>query len=515
MSVMNHVALTGNKSESNRINFFQKGGRRTLSLSELDKKAGRLARALTALGLGRGDRVGIIARNGIEWVLLDLACVKTGCVTAGFEFGRFACTAEMLAKYDLKAIFADAPADQLGLIDLGAVVRPIAADPASVDAACEDAVQGGVETVSYVPADITSIKFTSGSTGEPKGLCATVGSIDASLMSTQAMFNHRNGDDLLIFLPLSLLQQRYWIYSALVHGHDVTVASFEFALEAALAVQPTVVMGVPGFFDAVRKRVEMATPPIDGDMARRRDEIASLLGARIRYLWTGSAPAGPDMLAFFNDCGVSIFEGYGMNETCIVAKNHPGANRVGSVGKLLPNKRARIDENGVLIIGSDFPVNTRYAYCAPGDSERIFLPNGEVRTGDLARFDEDGYLYILGRADDIVVLGNGKNVYTRGLEDKVKAHSAVAECVVYGAGRPFLVAVISPAARLIDESAIFAHLRVVNDSLTADERIGKAVIAREPFTVESGLLTSQYKPKRRDIYRVYQTEIDQLYGVCA
>jgi long-subunit acyl-CoA synthetase (AMP-forming) len=312
-----------------------------------------------------------------------------------------------------------------------------------------------------------------------------------------------------------LLQQRYWIYSALVYGHDVTVASFELAFEAALAVQPTVVMGVPGFFDAVRKRVEMASPPIGDDMARRRTEIATLLGPSIRYLWTGSAPASPDMLAFFNDCNVNIYEGYGMNETCIVSKNYPGANRVGSVGKLLPNKRARIDDDGVLIIGSDYPVNTRYAYCAPGDSERIFLPSGEVRTGDLARFDEDGYLYILGRADDIVVLANGKNVYTRALEEKVKTHAAVADCVVYGAGRPFLVAVISPALQPVDESAIRAHIRQVNDSLTADERIGKAVIARESFTIESGLLTSQYKPKRKDIYHLYRTDIEQLYGVSA
>jgi long-subunit acyl-CoA synthetase (AMP-forming) len=446
-----------------------------------------------------------MARNGMEWALLDLACIKLGCVTAGFEFGRFACSRELLGKYALKAIYADADASQLGLIDLGALVRAIAAEPEEQHGATPGA------PTRYLPTDVTSIKFTSGSTGEPKGLCATVGSIDASLESSQAMFAHGDGDNLLIFLPLSLLQQRYWIYSALTYGHDVTVASFERAFDAALAVQPTVVMGVPGFFDAVRKRVEMDSP--GNDLARRRAGIASLLGSRIRYLWTGSAPAGPDMLAFFNECEVNIFEGYGMNETCIVSKNYPGASRVGSVGKLLPNKRARIDDDGVLIIGSDFPVNTSYAYCAPGDSERIFLPGGEVRTGDLARFDEDGYLYILGRADDIVVLGNGKNVYTRSLEEKVRTHAAVGECVVYGAGRPFLVAVISPAAQPADESAIRAHIRQVNDSVAIDERIGKAVIAGESFTVENGLLTSQYKPKRKDIYRLYQADIDQLYGV--
>lgn len=510
MGVFNQVALTGNKSQAHHIKFFQRGGRLTLTLDELDRRAARLARALRELGLGHGDRVGIVARNGIEWVLLDLACIKAGCVTAGFEFGRFACDAALVAKYGLKAVYADAPAQDLGAIDLGAAVRA-AADPDASAAA----PGGDVAAPSYARSDIASIKFTSGSTGEPKGLCATVGSIDASLRSVQEMFGHADGDDLLVFLPLSLLQQRYWIYSALAFGHDVTVASYELAIEAAQTVQPTVIMGVPGFFEAIRRRAGQAAADGEQDLALRRAEVDSLLGKRVRYLWTGSAPANPAMLSFFNDCGVPIFEGYGMNETCIVSKNCPGANRVGSVGKLLPNKRARIDADGVLIIGSDDPVNTGYAYCAAGENERMFLAGGEVRTGDLARFDEDGYLYILGRADDIVVLANGKNVYTRGLEEKVKQHAAVGECVVFGAGRPFLVAVIAPARAPADEGAIRAHLKALNDTLGSDERIGRALVVPEPFTVDGGLLTSQYKPKRKDIYRVYAAQIDQLYGVNA
>jgi long-chain acyl-CoA synthetase len=521
MSVVNAVAATGGKSDDHRIAYYRKGRQEALSLARLDALAAVLAGRLRRAGFERGDRIGVLARNGIEWVLLDLAAIKAGLVTAGFEFGRFREPAALAGKYRLKGMFSDVGTGPLPVADL----RPFVEEVLDPDAGGLAVGPGGgpeEEPVRYGPKDCTTIKFTSGSTGEPKGLAATVGSIDASLAAVQDLFGHGPGDDILVFLPLSLLQQRYWIYSALVHRHDVTVVPYEFALEAAAAVQPTVVMGVPGFYESIRKHLERGGDLDPADTARRRERIEALLGRRIRYLWTGSAPAGRAMLDFFDGCGIPIFEGYGMNETCIVSKNHPGASRIGSVGRLLPNRRARIDEDGVLVVGSDHPVNTAYEYCAPGDSERIFLPGGEVRTGDLARFDEDGYLYILGRADDLVVLANGKNVHVRRIEERVRRHPAVGECVLFGSGGPYLVAVVSPAQapagpaqRDAALAAILAHVEAVNATLPRDERIARTFVAPEPFSVEGGLLTSQFKPKRKEIFRAFGTEIMKLYGVPA
>lgn len=517
MSIVNAVAATGGKSGDHRIAYYRKGQREDLSLARLDALAAALARRLRRAGFERGDRVGVLARNGIEWVLLDLAAIKAGLVTAGFEFGKFKEPAALVGKYRLKGMLSDVGAGALPVADL----RPLVDEVLALDAG-EPAGDPDGEPVRYGPKDCTTIKFTSGSTGEPKGLAATVGSIDASLAAVQELFGHGPGDDILVFLPLSLLQQRYWIYSALVHGHDVTVVPYEFALDAAAKVQPTVVMGVPGFYESIKKHLERGGNLDPADTTRRRERIEALLGRRLRYLWTGSAPAGRAMLDFFDGCGIPIFEGYGMNETCIVSKNHPGGNRIGSVGRLLPGKRARIDGDGVLVIGSDHPVNTAYEYCAPGDSERIFLPGGEVRTGDLARFDEDGYLYILGRADDLVVLGNGKNVHVRGIEEQVRRHAAVGECVLFGSGEPYLVAVVSPAQAPVGTAqrddilaAILAHVDAVNATLPRDERIVKTFIAPEPFSVEGGLLTSQFKPKRKEIFKAFGAEIVKLYGVPA
>jgi len=123
---------------------------------------------------------------------------------------------------------------------------------------------------------------------------------------------------------------------------------------------------------------------------------------------------------------------------------------------------------GVLIVGGDHPVNTSYLYCAPGDNENIFLPTGEVRTGDLARVDDDGYLYILGRADDLIVLANGKNVHVRKIEERIKQHRGVGECVLYGSGKPHLVAVISPAEPRANDAPIMAHIGSVNATLPPD-----------------------------------------------
>ena len=361
---------------------------------------------------------------------------------------------------------------------------------------------------------MTTLKLTSGSTGEPKGLTATAGSIDSSLRAVQEMFCHRDGDDLFVFLPLSVLQQRYWIYSALRFGHDVTVSTYEAAFPALSRAQPTVVMGVPAFYETAKKHIEAqarrAGPAAGG--AAVRAAATGLFGGRIRYLWTGSAPAAATTLRFFANVGLPIFEGYGLNETCIVSKNHPGACREGSVGRVLPGKQVLLDADGVISVRSDQPVSLRYEYAPPGTSQRVFGADGTVRTGDLGYLDADGFLYIRGRADDVIVLGNGRKIIVRPLEDHMKASAAIEECVLFCPTQTHLVAVVSPAREPADEAAITAQLAATNAAFGPDEQIRNAVVARGRFTVENGLLTSQFKPKRRQIFDTYRAEIYDNQG---
>jgi long-subunit acyl-CoA synthetase (AMP-forming) len=494
-SIINRI-VAAPPAPGHTITFARLDGSHAVDLAQLYRASGRVAAALRREGIGEGDRIGILAKNCLEWVLLDLAALRLKAMTAGFEPGKFAAEPALIQRYRLAMLFTAEPGagGHPGLRAMHEVGR-WAADSGSDDA------PGPVE---YGPRDTTTLKFTSGSTGQPKALAASVGSIDASLRAVQQMFTHGPGDNIFVFLPLSLLQQRYWIYSALAYGHDVTVSTYEAAFATMRRAAPTVVMGVPGFYETAKRHIE-------GQAARLGTGTAAaarrLFGDRIRYLWTGSAPASASMLRFFNECGLPIFEGYGLNETCIVSKNYPGASREGSVGRVLPGKRVLIDDEGVISVASDDPVNVCYEYCAPGASQRVFGRDGVVRTGDLGYLDEDGYLFIQGRADDVIVLDNGKKVIVRPIEEQMRQSPAIDECVVFCPTQTHLVAVVSPAGDPADRQAIAQHLARTNEVLAADERIRAVVVADTRFSIDNGLLTSQYKPRRAKILDRYRTAI--------
>jgi len=497
-SVINRIMAAPPRS-GHSISFVRLDGASATALTELHAAAERLARGLRNLGIGPGDRIGILASNSLEWVLLDLAALRLEAVTAGFEPGKFDPDAALLARYRLAALFTDRGADGPGVRS----IRDVASLIENAGPACP------LPPVEYEAEDVTTIKFTSGSTGEPKGLAATVGSTDSSINAVQEMFEHGDGDNLFVFLPLSLLQQRYWIYSALRFGHDVTVTTYEAAFAALRRAAPTVVMGVPAFYETAKKHIESRARGAASGAALRA-AAKGLFGDRIRYLWTGSAPARPSMLRFFTEVGMPIYEGYGLNETCIVSKNHPRAHREGSVGRVLPGKKVLLDADGVISVCSEHPVNRRYEYAAPGESERVFGEGGVVRTGDLGYVDDDGFLFIRGRADDVIVLDNGKKIIVRPLEEHLKASPAIEECVVFCPTQTHLVAVVSPAGEPADEDAITARLASANATFSRDEQIKGVVIARERFTIANGMLTSQFKPRRQRILQTHWTRINAL-----
>ncbi|WP_410579407.1 AMP-binding protein [Amycolatopsis sp. lyj-108] len=495
--------LATDRARSDRhITFTRFGGSESLDLSRLQELAGHVAGGLAELGVVRGDRIGIHGSNSLEWVLLDLAALRLGVVTAGLEPEKFRVDPALLSRYSLRLLFTDTPVDAPGVHDMAEVRRWMDAGTTP-------------SPVSHRPGDVTTIKFTSGSTGEPKGLAATVGSIESSLRAVQQLFSHGPDDHLFVFLPLSLLQQRYWIYSALLHGHDVTISTHNAAFATLRRAAPSVVMGIPAFYEVMRRRIESLAARISPADPAAALPIAAqrFFGPRIRYLWTGSAPAGPATLRFFSDVGLPIFEGYGLNETCIVTKNHPGAWRIGSVGKVVPGKEVLIDAEGVISVRGDHPVNTRYEYGPPGASEEVFGTDGTVRTGDLGYFDGDGFLYIRGRADDVIVLDNARKIVVRPIEERLRECPAVDECVIFCPSRTYLVAVVSAVGRPPDLDAITDWVTRTNATVERDERIAKIVLARERFSVANGQLTAQLKPRRAAILAAHENEVNDRTGV--
>lgn len=488
--LINEMIAAGPTS-GHRLRIARLRGDESLELTEVHAKADRLAGALHAEGIRPGDRIGILADNSLQWVLLDLAALRLKAVTCGFEPSKFDATAKLIQQYGLTMLFTDAP-DVNGL-----QIRSMS----EIDMLAE---WPGAAGLHWERHEATTIKFTSGSSGRSKGLAASMDSIDSSLRAVQQMFTHTQMDDIFVFLPLSLLQQRYWIYSALIFGHDVTISSYAAALATMGRTRPTVVMGVPGFFASAQRHVK--------EQAVRRstchaEAARELFGDRIRYLWTGSAPADPATLRFFSEeCAMPIYEGYGLNETCIVSKNHPGANRCGSVGRVLPGKNVYIDPDGRVSVHSGAPVASRYTYAEPGESERVFDSDGTVRTGDLGHIDADGFLWIEGRADDVIVLDNGKKVMVRPIEEQLRSSQLMDQVVVFCPTQTHLVAVVSPAGDSTP-AAITAHLAQVNERLERDEQIRRVVMVSEPFSISNGLLTSQYKPRRFEIRARYAKAI--------
>ncbi|HEX6873807.1 MAG TPA: class I adenylate-forming enzyme family protein, partial [Micromonosporaceae bacterium] len=192
-SVINRI-VANPPAPGHRISFARLDGQHRVELTDLYRDAGRVADSLRRLGLKPGDRIGILAANSLGWVLLDLAALRAKVVTAGFEPGKFDPDPALLDRYQLAMLFTDRLTD----VDAGRDprLRPLA----DVMALAREGDDREVEPVSYAPEEVTTLKFTSGSTGEPKGLAASVGSIDASLRGVQQMFTHGPGDDIFIFL---------------------------------------------------------------------------------------------------------------------------------------------------------------------------------------------------------------------------------------------------------------------------------------------------------------------------
>lgn len=501
MEILNTIALQTSTDEKHRIYFARNGETVSLSLAELDRRAVRVAQHLQAMCIKKGDRVAVMARNCIEWALLDLAVLKLGGVAGGFDPAKFD-PAVAMQRYGIRLLVVEKESglpDSVSLADIW-------------DWACSDAAMPPLRLhAGYQPMDPVAIKFTSGSTGAPKGMLAMAGGVNDSLCDIQEMFGHGDHDNILIFLRLNYPQQRYWIYSGMAFGHDITLTDLDSALSMAQACHPTVIMGVPGFFDMVKRGLEATCGDQLDDPGVRREKIQAALGGRIRYLWTGSAPAGRATLDFYDACGVPIYQGYGLNETCIVAKNCPGANRTGSVGRVLPNKSVRFDANGVIVVRSRNPIVQNYSWCKPGDNPRMFLPTGEVFTNDVGYLDADGYLYIQGRVDDTIVLSTGLNIVVDQVEECLKANRDIHQCILYGHGRPFLTAVISPISDLIGRDQVSQHIDTVNATLFPEQRIRGFVISPEPFSIDNGLLTTQFKPFRKKIHERFEGELDAVY----
>jgi long-chain acyl-CoA synthetase len=542
-----------------------------------------LARGLVAMGVETGDRVGILARTSWSWTRIDLALMTIGAVSVPiYETSSVEQIAWIASDAGLKAVFAEAPRHRdvvegaLGpdagvpiwtLAD-GALARIVAAGaevaPAEVEAR-RDALMG---------ESLATIIYTSGTTGKPKGVELTHANLAVPAVNTaEALYSYVCGPGarLLQFLPLAHVFARQINFIALASWAVIGYVPSTTNLVADMgAFQPTFVLVVPRVLEKVYNGAEqsagrgfklkmfrlaakiaiVSSREMDSGRAlsRRRAwqrsvchalvyrKIHAALGGSLRLAISGGAPLGERLGHFFRGMGVTVYEGYGLTETTApTAVNRAYPNKIGTVGPPLPGMSVAVSDDGEILVKG--PHVFRAYRNNPTATQAAFTPDGWFRTGDVGSLDDDGHLTITGRCKELIVTASGKNVAPAVLEDRLRGHPLVSQCVVVGDQRPFVAALITldldmvpgwlaghgksaltPAQALIDPDIRASLGRAVeraNQAVSRAESIREFRLLEDDFTEANGYLTPSMKVKRDLVLRDFAAEIDALYAEAA
>jgi long-chain acyl-CoA synthetase len=427
------------------------------------------------------------------------------------------------------------------------------------------------------PDDLATLIYTSGTTGNPKGVMLTHRNFTSNLEGAARAFPVNEDDVVLSYLPLSHSYERTaGYYTCFAAGATIAFAdSIETVARDLAEVQPTLMTSVPILFSRIKGRIEKgvaAGPASKARMfrwalgvslayvrARMKGSAGALLKAqhaaadkvvmsklrerigltRMRFFVSGGGPLPADVAEFFFAIGVKIIEGYGLTETSpILSANPVDKPKIGSVGVPLFNVEIRIADDGEILARG--PNIMRGYFNDPDATAETIDGNGWLHTGDIGRFDDDGYLRITDRKKNLFVSSGGKNIAPQPIENTIAESRLIDMVMLIGDARPYLTALIVPdyetiaeiavaggatvgdlttpegRAGLIDSDpvalAIDADLKRAQRDLAAYERVRRFELLSEPFTVENGMLTPTLKVKRRVVEERYRDLIESMYA---
>ncbi|MDH6541250.1 long-chain acyl-CoA synthetase [Streptomyces sp. SPB4] len=562
---------------------------RDVTSGELAAEVLALAKGLLARGIGFGDRVAVMSRTRYEWTLFDFALWAIGAQPVPvyptssaeqvhwilYDSGCAACVVED----EDQAMTVGSVIERLpGLrllwqLDAGAVAELVEAGR-PVDG---DVVHRHRRAVT--PDAVATVIYTSGTTGRPKGCVLTHANFmfeaDTLVDRWESVFRSGSGEQpsTLLFLPLAHVFGRMVEVAAVRArvklGHQPVLAAAELLPDLA-AFRPTFVLGVPYVFEkvfaAARRKAEAEgrRGPFDravdtavryaeareqkafgtgpGPSAGLRMEhqlfeklvygkVREALGGRVRHAMSGGSAMSRRLGLFFDGAGITVFEGYGLTESCAAATaNPPGATKYGTVGRPIPGSAVHIADDGEVWLRG---AHVFSGYLNDPRATEEVLRGGWLATGDLGRLDRDGYLTITGRKKEILVTSNGKSVAPAALEERVRSHPLVSQCVLVGNDRPFIAALVTldvegmahwlsmrglpqrPAEQLVGDPELAAEVRravvAANTLVSQAEGIRAFRVLPGQFTEERGLLTPSLKLKRRAIEKAYAREVAELY----
>jgi acyl-coenzyme A synthetase/AMP-(fatty) acid ligase len=443
-------------------------GGATWTGAQLAGAAARMAGALRGQGVRPGESIGWAAQGsagGAEpEVVAELACLTLGAAAAPMP----------------PDALANPPLRLNHLIDLSAGVEGIG------QRTFPTAWRPAVQSVPHAEAEsLVGVKFTSGTTGPRKAVGVTAAHLEHTWAGLDSVFGIGAGDVVLAPLEPHVWLQRTVVLLALARGAHVVLAPDPRRLVNALrSARPTVVFGVPSVLAAVLEAARRTGRPLD-----------ELWGGRLRSLGTGSAPCPAEVIAAYQQAGVPVHEGYGTSETGMIAKNGPGRSRPGTVGPAFPGVTLDLLDGVVRVRCAALPP-PRYLDGTPIEGRESATTH---LTRDLGRFDDDGYLSLLGRVDDVITLASGRKVHPQLLEEQLRAVPGVADCAVFADERQQLRAVVVPAPGTPAEQVREA-LRARGAGVPVDAWPVPAVLgseARLPRTAQGKLL-------RRELLRLFR-----------
>jgi len=549
-----------------------------------------LAKGLIAEGLMPGDRIAVMARTTYEWTLLDFAAWAAGLVTVPVyptssvfqtrwilqDSGAVALVTETAGQAASigpeRSLLPDLR--HLWVMEKGHVERLAEMGDAVPDQ--EVSVRRGM----LGPDTLATLIYTSGTTGRPKGCTLSHGNflaeVDNAIELLHPVFKAKiNGDpSTLLFLPLSHVFGRMvavaCIRARVRLGHAPSLQAQDLIADMA-SFRPTFLLAIPYMLEKVFNNAR-ATAERGGraslfdraaSVARRYGEaqearqhgtgrgpsgalkaaralydplvyrrIRNALGGRVRHVICGGSPLGRDLAAFYAGAGIEIYEGYGLTETTGAATVTPPLKpRLGTVGWPLPGTKVRIAADGeVLVLGGQ----VFRGYWDPHAGGVVpSTPDGWLPTGDIGRLDDEGYLTITGRKKEILITAGGKNVAPAPLENWLRSHPLISQCLVLGDRRPFVSALITldpdgivhwrqmngkhpvPAELLKDDPELLAVLQravdEANKMVSRPESIRRFAVLPVDFTEQAGHLTPSMKLRRAVIMRDFAAQVDELY----
>ena len=544
-----------------------------------------VAKGLVASGVGPGDRVGLMSRTRYEWTLLDFAIWTAGGVTVPIyetssaeqvewilsDSAAVACVVEAPQHAELVAsVRGSLPAlAHVWTLDSGAVEELTSAGASVTDDELE------LRRTTAGPDDLATIIYTSGTTGRPKGCEITHGNFmveaanvispkDPKATLSDVFLNERAST--LLFLPLAHVFARI-IEIAVVKaratmGHTSDVKTL---LDDLASFQPTFILAVPRVFEKVynsaAQKAELAgkgkifhsaaATAIAYSEAQDHGgaglglrakhavfdklvygKLRAALGGNVEWAISGGAPLGERLGHFYRGIGLTVLEGYGLTETAAAScVTTPGMVKLGTVGRPLPGVTVRIAEDGEILLRGG-QVFRGYYNNPPATAEA--LRDGWLHTGDIGELDNDGCLRITGRKKEIIVTAGGKNVAPAVLEDRLRAHRLVSQCMVVGDAQPYIACLVTldPEAlpawaqqhgkgeltpeQAADDLDVRAEIQravdEANKAVSRAEAIKKFVVLPIEWTEENGVLTPSMKLKRNVVLKEHAAEVDRLYS---